>query len=308
MRKLIFPGVVLLLVCGAASAQSPPREAVSVTSAVAQRAVKSYDFTTIDFPGALETQPLGLNERGDVVGRYDYDGMTYHGFLLQNGNFTTIDVPDAATTQPRVINDQRQIVGVWVDSAGSEHGYLLDQGVFSPVEFPGAANTAALGINDRGDIVGRFNLGDPNTATGFLLRRGQFTSFEVPGSLPQTTVAEAINDRGQIVGWSTDVTNTVVNGFVLDRGLFNSIDFSGAEATLPFGINEKGQISGACFCVEGRSHGFVLSSGKFVIIDFPVADSRTRVWKINDRGQIVGSYRPGGIGPTHGFIATPTND
>jgi probable HAF family extracellular repeat protein len=280
-----------------------------VTSAKAHQAVDSYDFTAIDFPGARDTQPLGVNNAGDVVGRYDYDGVTYHAFLLRDGNFATIDVPYAAATQARVINDQGQIVGVWVDSVGAEHGYLLDGGTFIPIEFPGAANTAALGLNDRGDVVGRFNLGDPNTAIGFLLRGGQFTSFEVPSSLPQSTVAEAINGRGQIVGWSTDVTNSVVNGFMLDRGLFRSIDFPGAEATLPFGVNEKEQTSGSCFCVEGQSHGFVLSSGKFVIVDFPVVNSRTGVWKINDRGQIVGSYQQGPPGgPNHGFIATPQNN
>ena len=37
-------------------------------------------FTTIDFPGASDTEAYGINGGGQVVGIY-YDGLTYHGFV-----------------------------------------------------------------------------------------------------------------------------------------------------------------------------------------------------------------------------------
>ena len=42
---------------------------------------KEGSFTTIDVPGASSTVPLGINARGDIVGRYSAGGIT-HGFLL----------------------------------------------------------------------------------------------------------------------------------------------------------------------------------------------------------------------------------
>jgi uncharacterized membrane protein len=279
--------------------------------ALAQEDAKGYDFTPVDFPGASFTQLFGLNDKGDFVGRYSYDGVTFHGFLFhgQDGSFTAIDFPGATFTNASAINNKGQITGRWDDSAGGEHAYLLDGGVFRSFDFPDALDTGTGGINDRSDIVGTFDLGDINTGIGFLLHRGQFTSFEVPGSFPQMTFAAAINDPGQIVGFFGDLVDpdNVAHGFLLDHGRFTQIDFPGVDsATLVFGINEKGQMSGFCFCIDGRSHGFVLSSGNFVVVDFPVANSRTQVRRINSRGQIVGSYfqAPAG-GVVHAFIATP---
>ena len=42
---------------------------------------KHGEFTTIDYPGALDTNALAVNARGDIVGVYD-DATGTHGFLL----------------------------------------------------------------------------------------------------------------------------------------------------------------------------------------------------------------------------------
>jgi uncharacterized membrane protein len=38
-------------------------------------------FTTIDFPGAVATEPLGVNDSGDIVGFYGDASLRAHGFL-----------------------------------------------------------------------------------------------------------------------------------------------------------------------------------------------------------------------------------
>lgn len=38
-------------------------------------------FTTIDFPGAVSTHPLGVNDSGDIVGFYFDTSLRAHGFL-----------------------------------------------------------------------------------------------------------------------------------------------------------------------------------------------------------------------------------
>ena len=84
-------------------------------------------FTAIDFPGAAETEVLGINPKGDIVGVYSI-GDVLHGFLLSGGTFSTIDVPFPGTTVTRAagINPKGDIVGIY-RSAGVQHGFLLSR-------------------------------------------------------------------------------------------------------------------------------------------------------------------------------------
>src|SRR6266852_5819894 len=82
-------------------------------------------FTTIDFPGAVFTLLVDINDSGQIVGEYFNTLGIRHGFLLSNGTFTTIDFPGASSTRAIGINDQGDIVGDYIlqGSGGSnEHG------------------------------------------------------------------------------------------------------------------------------------------------------------------------------------------
>src|SRR5882724_12895244 len=107
-----------------------------------------YRFGRFDFPNAAATFALGINARGDIVGRYvDTDGVT-HGFLLHKGVFSTIDLPHALFTAARGINARGDIVGRVIDTGGNEHGFLLRDGHFKKIDYPGARDTSARGINN----------------------------------------------------------------------------------------------------------------------------------------------------------------
>jgi uncharacterized membrane protein len=89
--------------------------------------ILAQTFTTIDVPGAVFTQPTGINSAGRIVGFY-IDGTTFasHGFLLEQGTYTSIDVPGAIATQAEAINSAGRIVGTYVDSSFVSHGFLLE--------------------------------------------------------------------------------------------------------------------------------------------------------------------------------------
>jgi uncharacterized membrane protein len=104
--------------------------------------LREGQFTTIDFPGAVDTAPGGakggINSRGDIVSYYCVAAPCgpndpQNGFLLSHGEFTT------------TMN-------------------------FPAITFgtPGGHDMANFGINDRGDIVGMFD--DANGTHGFLLK------------------------------------------------------------------------------------------------------------------------------------------
>src|SRR5215471_4580123 len=80
----------------------------------------SYDFNTIDAPGATATVANGLNDRGDIVGRYNAGGVM-HGFLLNKGTFTTIDAPGSIQTGAIAINNRGTSGGALLDSNNVRH-------------------------------------------------------------------------------------------------------------------------------------------------------------------------------------------
>jgi hypothetical protein len=98
--------------------------------------LRESQFTTIDFPGAVDTAPLGtkggINSRGDIVSYYcafepcSLDNDSEHGFLLSDGEFTTIDFPDGHAAAAFGINTRGDIVGPYNDASGNGHGFLLN--------------------------------------------------------------------------------------------------------------------------------------------------------------------------------------
>ena len=73
--------------------------------------VPSYSFTTINVPGATNTQANGINNRGEIVGSFT-DATGTHGFIYSAGTFTTINVPGATGgTEAYGINDNGHVVG-----------------------------------------------------------------------------------------------------------------------------------------------------------------------------------------------------
>jgi len=45
------------------------------------------NFSSFDFPGAINTQATGITPSGDIVGRYTGNDGVLHGFLLSSGKF-----------------------------------------------------------------------------------------------------------------------------------------------------------------------------------------------------------------------------
>src|SRR6187402_3577440 len=79
---------------------------------------------------------------------------------------------------------------------------------------------------------------------------------------------------------------------------FTTVDVPGASATLPRGINARGDIVGF-YGAGGVFRAFLLQEGTFADIDLPGA-AATRPRSINAPGDIVGLYSAGGT--NHGFL------
>jgi uncharacterized membrane protein len=119
------------------------------------------NFAHLDYPGALDTYPSGINSRGDIVGNWDTDQSTVgHGFWFSRGQIVSIDDPDAVPdgTAANGINARGQIVGAYIGQDGNYHGFLAEGSAFTTLDCPGSVNTIAWGINSAGQIAGTCNV------------------------------------------------------------------------------------------------------------------------------------------------------
>lgn len=203
------------------------------------------------------------------------------------------------------------VAGVLILALVAKAAAQDEEPTFTTIEPPDGNGTITylFDINNRGDIVGAYNSNyNSNTPAGhrygFLRSKdGEFTRIDFPGNVFRTH-ADGINRRGDIVGWYARVMGEI-HGYLRKKdGEFNQIDFPGATDTRAVGINARGDIVGF-YCVEnvpsvpcgnivdGRTHGFLLSEGKFTTIDVPDALG-TQAYKINLHGQILGRYRDAG--------------
>ena len=150
-------------------------------------------FSEFAMPGAINTTPVAINDRGQIVGFADSVAFVY-----DNGVFTTFQV-QGTLPFPSGINNRGQIVG-YFNKNGIYRGFIYDDGVFKVLDGPVAGTTATFvtGINDRGQVVGWAVA--HNKRYAFLYdHRGVFTLINPPAEAFGFTVM-GINNRGEIVG------------------------------------------------------------------------------------------------------------
>jgi probable HAF family extracellular repeat protein len=304
--RLAVAGAVMLTALITASAAAAPTTMGEQTDAGPRTPTPGFlldrgRYRGFDAPQArFSTLPYGINNRGQVVGRYD-DGSEQPFLRGRGGQFTTLRIPGARSAWASGINDRGQIVGIYSENTaivkqpgGRRHGYLWEAGRVTRIDVPGATETGAFGINNHGEVVGAY-LDAAGRSHGFRWQRGRSTTLDVPG-LADTT-PQAINDRGQIVGYASDAAGTTSRGFLLNRGEFRTFSAPGAPLTLPAGINDRGQITGSTLAPTevdplAGARGFLLArgaGGPFTPIQFPGAP-QTFAFGLNDRGQLVGAY------------------
>ncbi len=88
-------------------------------------------YTTIDDPLGSQTVLFGINDTGQIVGRY-LEGSVWHNFLYSHGTFTTIDDPSLSVAFNEGINDRGVIAG---------NGFYLNG---KSIDFPGFIGNPTL--------------------------------------------------------------------------------------------------------------------------------------------------------------------
>jgi hypothetical protein len=214
--------------------------------------------------------------------------------------FTTIDEPNADQnfldgTAVQDINNTGVVVGDYGNN-GNRFGFYELLGIFTTLFGPaGASNVTANGVNASGQIVGSYD--DINGNPGsYIYSGGTYTTLAADN-------LTAINDAGIVVGWRFLNGGTIQGFRYIGGGNAGFIDVAvpGANYTLPFGINNAGDIVGE-FSDNSPSHfhGFLDHNGTYTVLDDPLATNGTWATGINNQGQIVGKYVDGS--GTHSYL------
>ena len=171
-------------------------------------------FTTVDQPGTVFNQALGINAGNTTVGyssATDVTGLTGEVAYSQSGGvFTDLVLPSNMNSQAVGVNNAGDIVGFYQPTLSTALGFLDVSGTITTVDPFSSPFAQALGINNAGEIVGFWT--DPlGNSNGFVDISGVTTTFDVTGA--SSTVVNGLNDKGQIVGFYVDASGNT-DGFV----------------------------------------------------------------------------------------------
>jgi CHRD domain len=236
-------------------------------------------YTAENYPGAVQTQVTGLDDRGVSVGffsRHNHKNQVNDnsGFYAQAGAYHQVSFPTANQARPPVtqllgVNDHRVAVGFYTNGQGVSRGFRYDIATrqFSRVLLPGLPNL----------------------------------------SRKMTLTATAISNTGAVAGFYS-VAGGATDGFLLAGQHLTRLAYPGAAMTQPLGVNSRGEIAGAYLTGRGAdaaTHGFTWTAAAgFRTVDVPGGAGATTINGVNDRGELVGFYTSRS-GRTHGFLAAP---
>jgi hypothetical protein len=271
-----------------------------------------FKFTLIDYPNALATDALGINDQADNFSRQRQDytrgdvpgSISAKGQRLKAGstarlgqyNYAQVDVPGAVFTCLFAINSSGQTVGLYVDRSDTAHGFLRNvDGSIVTIDYPG------------GDVVGRWD--DASGVTHSFLRtsQGTITSFDPPAPCVASTMpsaAHGVNDRGDIVGRCFDAGGKELGWLLPHEGNFSILDDSSFLTTDGWALDNSRIVVGDYSDADGFVHGFTWTEAdEFTTFDFK--NNMTGLRAINQRGDISGIYFDGLT--LHGFLR-PKNE
>jgi len=217
--------------------------------------------------------------------------------------YKTVDYPGATSTL-LIGGPNLQGTSVGIETtAGFQHGLILTaKGEFTAIDPPGSTLTSPNYINDENVVVGNY-LDASGVTHGFILNRGHYTIFNVPGAL--ATALSSINLEGEMTGFTCLVDPTCeappYKSFTVStRGEITSFNPFGAISSFAAGVNVFGAVVGTYTDSGGMTHGYQLKNGNFTSNDFP-GSILTFNGGINPQGEIVGFYTDTS-NVTHSFL------
>lgn len=198
--------------------------------------------------GGTVVNPLGANNRGDLIGNASFaDEVTSHPFLWSKGKFIDLGTFGGTFGDANSINDEGTVTGHAANPDNSVHGFLWKKGVLTDIgTVDGDDCSVGFSINSANQIVGQSFACDGSVSHAFLWENGKIVdlnSLISRGSDLQLQVAGTINKSGEIAGFGV-LPNGDRHAFLLipcngeHRGV-EACDYSMVEASATVSVEPK---------------------------------------------------------------------
>lgn len=266
-------------------------------------------------PDAIETQPVGIDTKGDIAGYYIDHDDSGHGFVRsKNGEYVVFPNGDYAV-KPLVMNVRAQTTGPAFASDGFARGFLGAKDGSYTVFAAGGANTYTVGtaIGPTGEIAGYWARTN-DVRHGFVRgTKGAIKQFDCDtGDIfdsRQGTYPSVVTPRGEIYGTCIG-TNWVSRGFhrtkqgkikVIDLPEAGSGNFQGT--TLGF-LNSNGTLAGTYVGPDDKQYAFLRPAGGETISFVPpdMGQGSIVVTGLNSHDVVVGYFSDVHTAVFYGFV------
>lgn len=269
--------------------------ATSALTTGAIAATHTYTYQLFSVANALQTNPVGLNNSGTVVGYYVDSSYNNHGFTYQNAKLTTFDVPKATSTKAVGINDRGEIVGNYTDASGTTHGFLRTAaGAYKTIDPTGSLATGLDAISPTGVAVG-VSIQSGGTTEVFTYKNGVYSTIINGGS----AIPVGINAHGSVAGYY-EPAHQYETSFLYENGTATTIPLSNVTFAQSFAINKHTAVVGQVANTQHQEFGFLYKNGKVKVFG-PPTYTDSFFTGINDLGLITGAaFTPAGV--ASGFV------
>jgi probable HAF family extracellular repeat protein len=222
-------------------------------------------------PGAVFSEALGVNDRGDAVG---WSGATFegaHAVLWQDGAAIDLGTLGGAQSRAWGINDRGQVVGEAQVASGDFHAFLWEGGVMHDLAAAGPFNRA-FAVDDRGEVAGHYQL------QSLLWRDGVLT--ELTGLITARDLNERTEVAGALAVEATGALHPAVwrDGAVQDLGLL-----PGGVSGAAWAISRRGVVVGEME-VEGTVRAFRWEAGTMAALPSLIPSGASFALDVDDSG------------------------
>ncbi|MBS1829253.1 MAG: hypothetical protein JST93_28380 [Acidobacteria bacterium] len=257
-----------------------------------------FRWLSFDYPGAVATRAVGINEAGTTTGHYLLSDGRARGFVRDsNGGLSTFTVPGAKDTFPKDVNAGGLIVGTYVDTSDKTHGFVRSpNGTFTTFDVPNSTVTNLNGVTDSSLTVGDYTDGSGKRHGLSQVTPPNYTSFDVHTGV--NTYITGVSNGGTMIGGfnSSGVMIRAANGKLSGASMCEAVSAAGVVYSLR--VNDTRDIVGSCNILNGVASSVVnligAENGRFLRLRTDATFS-----DINNSGQVAG------YDSAHGLLLTP---